>query len=172
MGLVRPFHVLLVCSSNAARSIIAEAILNKLGGEHFVAHSAGSQPKPAVDPHALALLERLGHETSGQRPKSWHVFAEPGAPEFDLIITLCDEAAGEACPSFPGAPLAAHWGLADPAAAEGTPAEIALAFDETYRALFGMIELLVALPVRSIDKMSLHVKLREVGDAQRVPAAG
>lgn len=166
MNQASPFHILFVCNGNSARSIIAEAILNQLGDGRFRAHSAGSQPKAAVDPHALALLERLGYATAGLRPKSWHDFTGAAAPEFDLIFTLCDEAAGEACPVFPGAPLAAHWGIADPVRAAGSAPEIAFAFDETYRALHRMIEMLLALPLRSIDRMSLHAKLREIGAAR------
>lgn len=171
MNEARPFNVLFVCSGNSARSIIAEAVLNKLGAGRFRAYSAGSQPKPAVNPHALGLLERLGYPTAGLHPKSWHDFTGPDAPEFDLMFTLCDEAAGEACPVFPGAPTAAHWGIPDPAREEGSAPEIAVAFDETHQALYRMIEMLVALPVRSIDKMSLHAHLREIHDTQRAAAS-
>lgn len=172
MNIGRPFNVLFVCNGNSARSIIAEAILNKVGAGRFRAYSAGSRPRASVDPHAVNLLERLGYETAGPHPKSWHDFTGPAAPEFDLIFTLCDEAAGETCPVFPGAPVTAHWGVPDPTKAVGTPAEIALAFDDTHHSLYQMIELLLALPIRSIDKMSLHAKLREIGERPHATAAG
>ncbi len=172
MTIGRPFNVLFVCNGNSARSIIAEAILNKVGAGQFRAWSAGSRPKASVDAHAIALLERLGYETAALHPKSWDDFVGPSAPEFDLIFTLCDEAAGETCPVFPGTPVTAHWGVPDPVKATGTHAEIALAFDETHHALYQMIELLVALPIRSIDKMSLHAKLAEIGERTRASAAG
>lgn len=164
---VRPFNALFVCTANSARSIIAEAILNKLGAGHFRAWSAGSRPATEIDPHALALLERLGYPAAGLRTKSWHELAGPGAPEFDLIFTLCDEAAGETCPVFPGSPVTAHWGIPDPVKAKGSAAETALAFDDAYGRLYRMTEMLVALPLRSIDRMSLHAHLREIGDAHR-----
>jgi protein-tyrosine-phosphatase len=172
MNIGRPFNVLFVCNGNSARSIIAEAILNKVGAGHFRAYSAGSQPKGAVDQHAIDLLKRLGYETEGLHSKSWHDLTGPSAPEFDLIFTLCDEAAGETCPVFPGTPITAHWGVPDPVKASGNHAEVALAFDDTHHTLYQMIELLIALPIRSIDKMSLHAKLREIGERPRAAAAG
>src|SRR3974390_706470 len=131
----RPFNVLFLCTGNSARSIMAEAILNKLGAGKFHANSAGSQPKGRVHPEALSLLRSLGYDTSGIRSKSWSEFANPGAPLLDFVFTVCDNAAGEVCPVWPGQPMTAHWGLPDPAEAKGNPAEIDLAFQATYRML-------------------------------------
>lgn len=159
----RIYNVLFLCTGNSARSIIAEAILNKLGAERFRAYSAGSQPKGQVNPHAVALLESLGYDTSGYRSKSWDEFAKAGEPQFDFVFTVCDNAAAEACPVWPGQPMTAHWGIADPAEATGTPAEIALAFKEAFRLLNQRISIFTALPMRSLDKLTLQHKLREIG---------
>ena len=129
------FNVLFLCTGNSARSIMAEAILNKVGAGKFRAYSAGSQPKGQVHPHTIQLLQSLDYDTSGLRSKSWNEFAKPGAPSLDFVFTVCDNAAGEACPVWPGQPMTAHWGIPDPAEAKGTPAEIALAFKDTYRML-------------------------------------
>jgi arsenate reductase len=126
----RTYNVLFLCTGNSARSIIAEAILNKAGGGRFRAWSAGSQPKGEVNPHTLTLLSGLGYDVTGFRSKSWNEFAKPGAPEFDFIFTVCDNAAGEACPVWPGKPMTAHWGIPDPAEATGTQAQIAQAFSD------------------------------------------
>src|SRR6516225_11502111 len=128
-------NVLFLCTGNSARSILAEAILNKAGVGKFCAYSAGSQPKGQENPHALQLLESLGYDTSGFRSKSWDEFAKPDAPKFDFVFTVCDSAAAEACPVWPGHPMTAHWGIADPADTKGTPAEVAMAFTEAYRLL-------------------------------------
>jgi protein-tyrosine-phosphatase len=125
-----PFNVLFLCTGNSARSIIAEAILNKLGAGRFRAFSAGSHPKGHVHPEALQLLRSLGYDTSGFRSKSWSEFADPGAPLLDFVFTVCDNAAGETCPVWPGQPMTAHWGVSDPAEAKGTPAEMAFAFKD------------------------------------------
>jgi arsenate reductase len=159
----RAYDVLFLCTGNAARSIIAEAILNKTGGGKFRACSAGSRPKGRVSPHAVALLQGLGYETSGLRSKSWQEFAEPGAPQFDFIFTVCDNAAGEACPVWPGKPVTAHWGIADPAAAEGSAADIARAFKEAYRLLLRRIEAFATLPLEALDQTALRARLREIG---------
>ena len=159
----RAYDVLFLCTGNSARSIIAEAILNKTGGGKFRAYSAGSQPKGRVSPHAVALLQGLGYETSGLRSKSWQEFAEPGAPQFDFIFTVCDNAAGEACPVWPGKPVTAHWGIADPAAAEGSAADIARAFKEAYRLLLRRIEAFATLPLEALDQTALRARLREIG---------
>ena len=159
----RPHNVLFLCTGNSARSIIAEAILNKVGAGHFRAHSAGSQPKGKVNPHTIHLLQNLSYDTSGYRSKSWDEFAKAGEPEFDFVFTVCDSAAAEACPVWPGHPATAHWGIPDPAEAKGTPAEIALAFEDAYRMLNQRIAVFTALPLRSIDALSLQSKLREIG---------
>jgi arsenate reductase len=159
----RPFNVLFLCTGNAARSIIAEAILNKLGAGKFRAYSAGSQPKGQVLPETLRLLQGLDHDILGLRSKSWNEFARPGAPALDFAFTVCDAAAGETCPLWPGQPMTAHWGVPDPADAKGTPAEIALAFKDAYRMLHQRIGVLTALPIRSLDQLSLQSKLEDIG---------
>jgi arsenate reductase (thioredoxin) len=159
----RPFNVLFLCTGNSARSIIAEAILNRLGEGKFRAFSAGSKPAGQVNPHTLQLLDGLGYDTAGLRSKSWHEFAKPGGPTFDFAFTVCDNAAAEVCPVWPGQPMTAHWGIPDPAQARGTPAEIALAFKDAYRMLNQRIGLFVALPIRSLDRLALQHRLREIG---------
>ena len=158
-----PYNVLFLCTGNSARSIMAEALLNKLGAANFHAYSAGSQPKGWVHPEALQLLRSLGYDTSGFRSKSWSEFADAGAPLLDFVFTVCDNAAGEVCPVWPGQPMTAHWGLPDPAEAKGNPAEVALAFKDTYRMLNQRIGIFVSLPLRSLDQLSLQKKLREIG---------
>ncbi len=159
----RPFNVLFLCTGNSARSILAEAILNKLGGGSFRAFSAGSQPKGAVNPHTLALLKSLGYDTADLRSKSWSEFARPGAPALDFVFTVCDNAAGESCPIWPGQPMTAHWGVPDPAEAPGTEAEIALAFKDAYRMLHQRIAAFTSLPIRSFDALSLQQRLKKIG---------
>ncbi len=159
----RPYSVLFLCTGNSARSIIAEAILNKIGAGKFRAYSAGSHPKGAVNPRTIQLLQGLGYDTSGLRSKSWEEFARPGAPPLDFVFTVCDNAAAEACPVWPGQPMTAHWGIPDPAEAKGTPAEIALAFKEAYRMLNQRIGIFTVLPLRSLDQLSLQTKLGEIG---------
>jgi arsenate reductase (thioredoxin) len=160
----RPFNVLFLCTGNSARSIIAEAILNKLGPGTFQAYSAGSQPKGRLNPHAVQLLQSLGYSTSGLRSKSWNEFAKPGAPVLDFVFTVCDNAAGETCPVWPGQPMTAHWGVPDPADAKGSPAEIAMAFKDAYRMLHQRIGIFAALPIRSLDRLSLQRRLKEIGN--------
>jgi protein-tyrosine-phosphatase len=159
----RPFNALFLCTGNSARSIIAEAILNKLGAGKFRAYSAGSQPKGQVNPHTIALLQQLDYDTSAFRSKSWSEFAKPGAPALDFVFTVCDNAAGEACPVWPGQPMTAHWGVPDPAEAKGSAAEIALAFKDTYRMLHQRIAVFAALPIRSLDQLSLQARLKDIG---------
>lgn len=142
---------------------MAEAILNKLGQGKFRAYSAGSQPKGQVNPNTIQLLRGLGYDTSNFRSKSWSEFAKPGAPPLDFVFTVCDNAAGEACPVWPGQPMTAHWGVPDPAEAQGSEAEVALAFKDTYRMLFQRIGIFTALPIGGLDKLSLQNKLREIG---------
>jgi len=159
----RPFNVLFLCTGNSARSILAEAILNRLGAEKFRAYSAGSQPKGEVSPQALTLLRSLDYDTSGFRSKSWSEFARPDAPSLDFVFTVCDNAAGEACPIWPGLPMTAHWSVADPAEATGTPAQVALAFKDAYRMLYQRIAAFAALPIPSLDQLSLQARLKEIG---------
>ena len=160
----RPYNVLFLCTGNSARSILAEAILTREGRDRFRAFSAGSFPKGQVHPTALRLLKELDCPTDGLRSKSWDEFAADGAPELDFIFTVCDNAAGEVCPIWPGQPVTAHWGLADPAAVEGPGQREA--FWEAYQALKRRIELFLALPLESIDEMSLSNRLRDIGKAE------
>jgi arsenate reductase len=139
------YNVLFLCTGNSARSIIAEAILDKAGAGRFHAYSAGSHPRGAVNPHALELLRRLDFDIAKFRSKSWDEFARPGAPAMDFVITVCDDAAGEVCPLWPGQPVNAHWGMPDPAAVQGPPAAVALAFAETYRMLDNRIAAFASL---------------------------
>jgi len=167
------YNVLFLCTGNSARSIIAEAILNKIGAEKFKAYSAGSQPKGQVNPHTLQLLRSLGYDTSEYWSKSWTLFAQPTAPDLDFVFTVCDNAAGETCPVWPGQPMTAHWGVPDPAEATGTDAEVALAFKDTYRMLHQRIAIFTALPIRSLDQLSLQRRLDEIGQqgaAAKAPA--
>jgi arsenate reductase (thioredoxin) len=158
-----PFNVLFLCTGNSARSIMAEAILNKLGTGKFCAYSAGSQPKGQVNPHTIQLLQSLGYDTSWFRSKSWNEFSKPGAPPLDFAFTVCDNAAREVCPVWPGQPMTAHWGVPDPAEVKGSAAEIALAFKDAYRMLHQRIGVFTALPIRSLDQLSLQQRLREIG---------
>jgi arsenate reductase len=159
----RSFNTLFLCTGNSARSILAEAILNKLGAGKFWAYSAGSQPKGRVHPQTLTLLESLGYDLTAFRSKSWSEFAGPGAPALDFVFTVCDNAAGESCPFWPGQPMTAHWGVPDPAEATGTPAEVALAFKDAYRMLHQRIAVFTALPIRSLDQLTLQRRLKEIG---------
>lgn len=166
----RTYNVLFLCTGNSARSVIAEAILNKVGTGRFRAWSAGSQPKGQVNPNTLALLRGLGFDVSGFRSKSWEEFAKPDAPKFDFIFTVCDNAAGESCPIWPGNPMTARWGVPDPAEATGTQAEIGQAFSEAYRMLQRRIDLFTALPVSSLDRLTLQARLREIGRSEGATA--
>jgi protein-tyrosine-phosphatase len=165
-----PFNVLFLCTGNSARSIMAEAILNKLGVGKFRAYSAGSQPKGQVHPETLRLLQSLGYDTSAYWSKSWSEFAAPSAPQLDFVFTVCDNAAAAVCPLWPGQPMTAHWGVPDPAAAGGSAAEIALAFKDAYHMLHQRIGVFVSLPLRSLDQLSLQNKLREIGRMQEATA--
>jgi arsenate reductase len=159
----QPFNVLFLCTGNSARSVIAEAILNKIGGDKFHAYSAGSQPKGVVNPNTIKLLNGLGYDTANFYSKSWDEFVKPDAPKFDFIFTVCDDAVGETCPVWPGKPATAHWGIADPAAVIGSEVEIAQAFRQAYRYLFNRIDLFAALPFDSLDNMALTAKLKQIG---------
>ena len=165
----RVYNVLFLCTGNSARSILAEAILNKDGGGRFPAYSAGSIPKGKVHPAALKLLDELGYPTDGYRSKSWDEFATPDAPSLDFVFTVCDNAAGETCPIWPGQPMTAHWGIEDPAAVEGD--RQAQAFRNAYHALQRRIGLFLSLPLGSIDELSLQTKLREIGRTRGEDAA-
>ena len=164
------YNILFLCTGNSARSIIAEAVLTREAAGRFRAYSAGSAPKGEVNPHALALVESLGFAASDFRSKAWDEFAAPGAPPLDFIFTVCDNAVGEVCPIWPGQPMTAHWGVADPAAVEGSEAEIGAAFSETARLLGNRIRLFLNLPIASLDRMSLQTKLREIGQRDDLAA--
>jgi protein-tyrosine-phosphatase len=167
------FNVLFLCTGNSARSIMAEAILSREGARNFRAFSAGSHPKGYVHPYALNLLRKMNFDVSRFRSKSWNEFTRPGAPALDFAFTLCDNAAAETCPVWPGQPMTAHWGLPDPAAAKGKEAEIRLAFADTYRMLNNRISIFVNLPIQSLDKLSLQKQLDSIGktkDAGDKPA--
>ena len=161
----KTYRALFICTGNSARSILAEGLLNGLGQGRFRAWSAGSQPKGEVHPLALATLQRLGLPADGYRSKSWDEFATPDGPQFDFIFTVCDNAAGEACPIWPGKPMTAHWGVPDPAAATGTQEERLKAFQDAALALKRRIELFLALPFDRLDGMSLQQQLRDIGKA-------
>jgi arsenate reductase (thioredoxin) len=160
-----PFNVLFLCTGNSARSILAECILNRAGGGRFKAFSAGSHPKGQVNPHAIALLQRLNYQTDSLRSKAWDEFSGAGAPPLDFVFTVCDDAAGEVCPIWPGQPMTAHWGLPDPAAASGSDAEIALAFNDAYRMLNNRITIFCNLPIDRLDQIALKRRLDDIGRA-------
>ena len=158
------YNVLFLCTGNSARSILAESILRKLGAGKFRAFSAGSHPKGTVNPHALATLEACDFPTEGLRSKSWDEFSLPGSPSIDFIFTVCDNAAGEACPVWPGHPMTAHWGIEDPAAESGTEIDKQRAFATAFRHLRNRIELFCAIPLHRLDTLALQNRLREIGD--------
>ena len=162
----RMFNVLFLCTGNSARSIIAESLLRKDGAGRFRAFSAGSHPKGAVNRFALKELESIGYPTDDLRSKSWDEFAAPGAPVMDFAFTVCDTAAAETCPVWPGQPMTAHWGIEDPAAVEGTDVQKQAAFVLATRYLKTRISIFISLPIRSLDKMSLNAKLREIGQLE------
>lgn len=157
------YNILFLCTGNSARSIIAEAIMNRVGEARFNATSAGSHPKGEVNPHALALLKRLDYKIEDLRSKPWDEFARLDSPKLDFVITVCDNAAGEVCPVWPGQPMSAHWGLPDPAAVEGTDVEVALAFAETYRMLNTRISAFANLKLSGLDRLSLQRRMNELG---------
>ena len=164
MDTSKPFNVLFLCTGNSARSIIAEALMNKEGAGRFKAYSAGSMPTGRVNPRVRPIVESCGFQLTDFRSKSWDEFARPDAPPLDFVFTVCDNAAGEVCPIWPGQPMTAHWGVPDPAAAEGSDAEIGAAFAESARQLGNRIRLFLSLPLESLDRMSLQTKLREIGE--------
>ena len=166
----RVYNVLFLCTGNSARSIIAETILNRLGQGRFKAFSAGSHPKGQVHPYTLDLLRNLNYPTEDLRSKDWDEFAVSGAPTLDFVFTVCDDAADESCPVWPGQPMSAHWGVPDPAAVEGTEAEKRLAFADTCRMMTNRISVLTSLPMKSLDRLSLQKRLDEIGKRREVAA--
>jgi arsenate reductase (thioredoxin) len=157
------FNVLFLCTANSARSILAESILRKEGSRRFNAFSAGSMPGGRVNPLALKVLASFGYPTEGLRSKDWDEFAQPGAPKMDFVFTVCDNAAGETCPLWPGQPMTAHWGIADPASATGTEIEREAAFVAAFKQMKNRISLFTALPVTSLDRLALSAKLKDIG---------
>ncbi len=168
----RVYNVLFLCTHNSARSVVAEAIISQLGAGKFRGFSAGSQPSGRIHPYALDLLSGLNYDVSPLRSKSWDEFAVSGAPQMDFVFTVCDDAAQEVCPLWPGQPLTAHWGLPDPSRAEGTEAVRRLAFADTHRMLYQRIGIFVNLPLASLDKLALQKKLDEIGRPMRADAEG
>jgi len=167
------YNVLFLCTGNSARSVMAEVILDRAGQGKFKAYSAGSQPKGRVHPYTLDLLQNLHYDVSGLRSKSWLEFAQPDSPKLDFVFTVCDNAAGETCPVWPGQPMTAHWGIPDPAAAEGSEAEIRYAFADALRMLTNRINIFVSLPLAKLDRLSLQKRLDAIGrtkDAGGPPA--
>lgn len=163
------YNVLFLCTGNTARSVLAESILKKDGAGRFTAFSAGSQPKGVVNPFALKTLRAFGYPTDGFRSKSWDEFALPGAPQMDFVFTVCDSAAGEACPVWPGQPMTAHWGIDDPAAVEGTDIDKERAFATAFKAMRSRISVFVALPLASLDRLSLRAALVSIGESGATP---
>jgi arsenate reductase (thioredoxin) len=164
----KTYNVLFLCTGNSARSILGEAVMNKLGEGRFEAYSAGSQPKGEVHPMSLSVLNGMGYDTTGMYSKSWDEFSKPGSPEFDFIFTVCDSAAGETCPAWIGHAMTAHWGIEDPAAVEGEGQRAA--FLDALRYLTRRIELFLTLPHSSIDKLAMKQKLKEIGQAEGASA--
>jgi protein-tyrosine-phosphatase len=165
-----PYNVLFLCTGNSARSIMAEAALNRAGQGRFRAYSAGSQPKGEVHPYTLDLLRKMHFDVSNARSKSWLEFAQPEAPKLDFVFTVCDNAANETCPVWPGQPMTAHWGVPDPAAATGTEAEIRYAFADALRMLSNRINIFVSLPLDKLDRLSLQKRLDDIGASQDAQA--
>jgi protein-tyrosine-phosphatase len=157
------YNVLFLCTHNSARSVIAECIINRLGAGKFKGYSAGSFPRGAVNPYALDLLRHLNYDVGELRSKSWDEFAKPGAPHLDFVFTVCDDAANETCPVWPGQPMTAHWGVPDPSAVEGSEAVKRQAFADTHRMLAQRIDIFVNLPLASLDKLTLQKRLTEIG---------
>jgi len=172
METAKLYNVLFLCTGNSTRSILAEAILNRSGHGRFRAFSAGSLPKGEAHPFALELLQKLNHPTADLRSKSWDEFAAADAPQMDFVLTVCDNAAGEVCPVWPGQPMTAHWGVPDPAAVEGGEAQRRLAFADTYRMLSNRIDIFVNLPVARLDRLTLQRRLDRIGAPHDTPATG
>jgi len=168
----RAYNVLFLCTGNSARSIIAEAILSRLGAGKFNAFSAGSHPKGEVHPQTLRMLENFNYKIGGFRSKNWDEFSGPDAPALDFVFTVCDSAAGEVCPVWPGQPMTAHWGMADPAAVRGADVEVVKAFIETYKLLNNRLAIFVNLPFEGLDRLSLQNRLDQIGRSKGEPAPG
>jgi arsenate reductase len=159
----KPYNILVLCTGNSARSIIGEALFNTMGAGRFKAYSAGSHPTGRVNPFAIEQVQALGYPTENLRSKSWDEFAQPGAPELDFVITVCDKAAGEVCPFWPGQPVTAHWGFPDPAAVEGTDEQKRAAFAQTLRQIRNRVQLFLSLPIETLDRMAIEKKVRAIG---------
>ncbi len=166
----KSYNVLFLCTGNSARSIMAECILRRLGQGRFNAYSAGSHPAGRVNPYALELLKRFNYTTVNLRSKDWEEFAQPGAPLLDFVFTVCDKAAGEVCPLWPGQPMSAHWGFPDPAAFDGTEAEKRALFADVYGQIHNRISIFVSLPIASLDRLALQRRLDELGRKLATPA--
>jgi arsenate reductase len=166
----RTYNVLFLCTANSARSVMAEAILNRIGGGRFKAYSAGSRPAGAINPHTIQLLKQQGHSIEGLSSKSWSVFEKPDTPRMDIIITVCDNAAGETCPVWPGRPVTAHWGFEDPAAFLGSAEATRAKFHDVYRQIMTRIRLLVSLRIEQLDHLALEAQLRNIAKTDDVGA--
>ena len=158
-----PYNILVLCTGNSARSIIGEALFNTMGAGRFKAYSAGSHPTGRVNPFAIEQVQALGYPVENLRSKSWDEFAQPGAPELDFVITVCDKAAGEVCPFWPGQPVTAHWGFPDPAAVEGTDEQKRAVFAQTLRQTRNRVQLFLSLPIETLDRMAIEKKVRAIG---------
>ena len=163
----KTYNVLVLCTGNSARSIMAEALINTMGQGRFRAYSAGSHPTGRVNPFAIEKVQSVHYPVDGLRSKNWDEFAVPGAPQMDFIITVCDNAAGEMCPIWPGQPVSAHWGFEDPAAVEGSDAEKHRAFDTVFRQIMARVRIFVSLPLNTLDKASIHREMKAIGVQQR-----
>ena len=159
----KPYNILVLCTGNSARSIMAEALFNTMGAGRFKAYSAGSHPTGKVNPFAIEQVQQLGYPLDGLRSKSWDEFAEPNAPELDFVITVCDNAAGEVCPFWPGQPVTAHWGFPDPAAVAGTDEEKRAAFTRVFHQMRNRVQLLLSLPLETLDRMAIEKQVRAIG---------
>jgi protein-tyrosine-phosphatase len=167
---IKPFNALFLCTGNSARSIMAEAIINRVGAPKFKGYSAGSMPKGEIHPRTLQALKNNGYLTDGFRSKSWEEFSGPDALELDFVFTVCDSAAAEVCPIWPGQPMSAHWGIPDPVAAQGNEAELSLAFANAFRILNNRISLFTSLPIASLDRLTLQKRLDEIGKKTESPS--
>ena len=159
----KPYNILVLCTGNSARSIMGEALFTTMGGGRYQAYSAGSHPSGKVNPFAIEQVRALGYPVEGLRSKSWDEFAQPGAPEMDFVVTVCDKAAGEICPLWPGQPVTAHWGFPDPVAVEGTDEEKRAAFAQTLRQIRTRVQLFLSLPLEPLDRMAIESRMRAIG---------